>query len=133
MSAERELERASQEFWLATGSVRERCETLTRNESEPAEHGYAHLVALAEKRHRWDPEIFDSINIYISSKGVLIKDGDAWMNIACHGEQWVVTSERKVWSKDSRDWGTTYDDASFAAFGRAYRAAYNQMFNGDDL
>ena len=124
MSAERELERASQEFWLATGGDTEviaRAERLAEdNWSEPTRCGLAWLAARAERR--WGA-IDD---IVINNGRIRIEEGVDWWTIRCDGENWIVESEREVWSKDSRTYVTVAQEITFDPFGAAFRHVRGQ-------
>lgn len=128
MSAERELERASQEFWLARVPILSRCEQLAGSHTDdPIVCGYAYLVARAEERYTV------AAGTTVGPDGVTVEDGEGkWVIVRC-GETWFVNSERQVWSKDSRDWGTVHDDGTYRTFGQAYRAMDWQRYTGGDL
>lgn len=121
MSAERELERASQEFWLATGGVRERAVKLADGCDWDANTcGYAYLVARAEEHYgQLDGVRIDTLDIRA------FQDCGQW-SIACTGDTWSVVSERHVWSKDSRAYETVSQDMMFDAFGQAFEHVVGQ-------
>lgn len=134
MSAERELERASKDFWLATGGDTEviaRAERLAGGDwCGPVLCGLALLTARAERR--WGA-IDD---IAIDNGRVRIEEGADWWTIRCDGASWIVESEREVWSKDSRTYETVTQQAAFDPFGGAFRHVRSQtrerLFDGRD-